>query len=164
MTFLNRIKALKEGLVNWAYVHGFKRLVDRQIEEHLLLRHHIFGGDSCRLHVARSASLMNALCNVSSGEIWIEDNVSLGHNVCLLTGAHDPALRGAERQNHWPTGGRDIIIREGTWIASNVTIIGPAEIGAHSVIAAGAVVRGDIPPGAMAAGVPAKVVKELKYA
>jgi acetyltransferase-like isoleucine patch superfamily enzyme len=69
-----------------------------------------------------------------------------------------------ERKENWSEGGHDIILREGVWIASNVTVIGPAEIGAHSVIAAGAVVRGNIPPGVMAAGVPAKVIRELKYA
>jgi acetyltransferase-like isoleucine patch superfamily enzyme len=148
----------------WLYARHIGPLVDRDIFDHLLMRHHVFGGDTRRVHVSPTATLMNALLNVSSGEIWIEDNVFLGHNVCLITGSHDPNLRGVERKENWAEGGRDIILREGVWIASNVTVIGPAEIGAHSVIAAGAVVRGNIPPGVMAAGVPAKVIRELKYA
>jgi acetyltransferase-like isoleucine patch superfamily enzyme len=148
----------------WLYARWIAPLVDRDIYAHLLMRHHVFGGNASKVHVSPTASLMNALLNVSSGEIWIEDNVFLGHNVCLITGSHDPNLRGVERKENWAAGGRDIIVREGVWIASNVTVIGPAEIGAHSVIAAGAVVRGNIPPGVVAAGVPAKVIKELKYA
>ncbi|WP_194946554.1 acyltransferase [Cupriavidus sp. U2] len=45
------------------------------------------------------------------------------------------------------------------WLASRATIIGDAHIGAGSTIAAGAVVKGDVPPCSVAAGVPAKIVK-----
>jgi acetyltransferase-like isoleucine patch superfamily enzyme len=148
----------------WLYARCVADLVDRDIYAHLLTRHHVFGGDISRVHVSPRAALMNALLNVSSGEIWIEENVFMGHNVCLITGWHDPDLSGVERKDKWAERGCDIIVREGVWIASNVTVIGPAEIGAHSVIAAGAVVRGNVPPGVMAGGVPAKVMKELKYA
>ena len=137
-------------------------LVEAQIQNHLLTRYHIFGGDASRVHLSKNVSLMNALLNVASGEIWIEEDVFLGHNVCLLTGSHDPATTGDARRRTWPHAGRDIILRRGVWIASNVTIIGPAEIGENSVIAAGAVVRGSIAPGVLAAGVPAKVIKQIK--
>lgn len=148
-------------LTSVIYRRWFAAQVDRQIEQHILMRSHVFGGDSEKVHLASTAIVNNALFNVSSGEIWVEDHVSFGHNVCLLTGAHEPAKRGAERQHEWVMSGHDIIIREGVWLASNVTVIGPAEIGAHTVIAAGAVVRGNIPPRVLAGGVPAKVIREI---
>ena len=45
------------------------------------------------------------------------------------------------------------------WLASKVSVLGGATVGDHSVIGAGAVVRGDIPPRSVAVGVPAKVIK-----
>lgn len=60
-----------------------------------------------------------------------------------------------------PTGGRDIVVRAGAWIASNATIIGPAVIGEHAVVAAGAVVLGNVEPEVVVAGVPARPVRGI---
>ncbi|HLP28146.1 MAG TPA: gamma carbonic anhydrase family protein [Candidatus Didemnitutus sp.] len=51
-------------------------------------------------------------------------------------------------------------------IGMNATILDGAQIGHHSMIAAGAVVREGfvVPPGTLAAGVPAKIVRELTEA
>lgn len=152
---------MMRALIRAIYKRFFAALVDEAIIRHMLLEYHVFGGDARRLELAPTAKVMNALFNVSSGTIRVEQNVTFGHNVSVLTGWHDPSRRGAERQEHWADKGHDIIIREGAWLASNVTIIGPAEIGAHAVIAAGAVVRGNIPARVLAGGVPAKVLKEI---
>ncbi len=45
------------------------------------------------------------------------------------------------------------------WIGTKVTVLAGVTIGDGAVIAAGSVVNKDIPPNALAAGVPAKVVK-----
>lgn len=46
------------------------------------------------------------------------------------------------------------------WIGANVTLLKGVEIGDGSIIAAGSVVSKNIPPGVLAGGVPAKVLKE----
>ena len=46
------------------------------------------------------------------------------------------------------------------WRGMNVTILKGVHIGTGAVIAAGAVVTKDIPAGCLAAGVPAKVIRE----
>ena len=61
-----------------------------------------------------------------------------------------------------PIIGNDIIIGDGCWIASGVTIIGSVNIGSHSIIGAGSVVTKDIPSHVFAAGAPAKIISELK--
>jgi acetyltransferase-like isoleucine patch superfamily enzyme len=64
---------------------------------------------------------------------------------------------------HFPQEGYDIVIRRGAWLASNVTVIGPCEIGENSVVAAGSVVTGDVAPNCLYAGVPARFVKEIDF-
>lgn len=61
----------------------------------------------------------------------------------------------------YPREGNYIVIEEGAWIASNVTVLGPCKIGKHSVVAAGAVVKGDVPSYHIVAGIPAKIVKKI---
>lgn len=53
----------------------------------------------------------------------------------------------------WITVGDDV------WIGQSVTILAPVEIGRGAVVAAGSLVVHDVPPYAIVAGVPARVVK-----
>lgn len=123
----------------------------------------VYGGDGIsasvaydRLHIAKHVSLMDAILNVNAGSITIEDYVFFGHGVSILTGTHNPGLRGLDRMLKVPREGRDIVIETGAWLASNVIVLGPCRIGANAVVAAGAVVRNDVKPGEIVAGVPAR--------
>jgi acetyltransferase-like isoleucine patch superfamily enzyme len=91
----------------------------------------------------------------------VQDHAFFGFNVCVLTGTHEYTLLDPRRQDAILTAVNNIVIEEGAWIATNVTIIGPARIGAWSVVASGALVRADVPPRTIVAGVPAKVVRSL---
>ncbi len=53
------------------------------------------------------------------------------------------------------------IIEDGVWIGARVIILRGCRIGKRSVIAAGAVVCQDVPPGEIWGGVPAKRIKKL---
>jgi acetyltransferase-like isoleucine patch superfamily enzyme len=53
----------------------------------------------------------------------------------------------------------DVVIGNDVWIGYGATIIGPCTIGDGAIIGAHALVRGDIPPYAVAVGVPAKVIR-----
>lgn len=54
---------------------------------------------------------------------------------------------------------KDVIIEDEIWAGSNVTILSGAHISRGCVIAAGAIVNKYIPPYAIVAGIPAKVIK-----
>ena len=45
-------------------------------------------------------------------------------------------------------------------VGAGAKILGPVTVGDHAIIAANAVVLKDVPPGAVAAGVPAKIIKQ----
>jgi acetyltransferase-like isoleucine patch superfamily enzyme len=55
---------------------------------------------------------------------------------------------------------REIHIGAGAWLAARVTVLPGARIGAGAVIAAGSVVAGEIPPNAVAGGIPARLLRD----
>lgn len=130
---------------------------------HQLLEEPLIYGDPSRVKIARTAVVNNALFNVSSGMITIEDHAFFGHNVALLTGTHDIQQRGQARQAGVPSQGRDIKVCSGAWVSSNATIIGPCVIGKDAVVAAGAVVLSDVDPGTVVGGVPARLLKVIEF-
>jgi acetyltransferase-like isoleucine patch superfamily enzyme len=149
----------------------FDRVIDRIIrrlsqylqpywEDSLLRQHHVYG-DPSMVELAETANVNNALFNVASGRIKIEDYVFFGHNVSVITGTHDYQKFDMERQTTIPKSGRDIVVKQGAWIASNVTILGPCQIGEHAVVAAGSVVIENVQPYSIVAGVPARKISEI---
>ncbi len=120
-------------------------------------------GDPARVKLAPNLAPNNCLFNTSSGEIRVEEDVCFGHNVCLLTGTHDIRKKGRDRITSFPDSGHDIVVRKGAWLSSNVTVLGPCEIGENAVIAAGSVVLDDVRPDSLYAGTPARFIKSIEY-
>ncbi|MGE5681349.1 MAG: acyltransferase [Bacillota bacterium] len=92
------------------------------------------------------------------GGIKIGNDVIMGPGVRIFSENHnysDPALpirkQGENRKG--------VVIEDNCWIGSGVTVLDGVRIGSGSVIAAGSVVTKDIPTDSIAAGVPAKVIK-----
>jgi maltose O-acetyltransferase len=56
----------------------------------------------------------------------------------------------------------DVKISDNVWIGANSMVLAGASIGRHSVIAAGSIVTGEIPPNCVAAGRPATVLKTFE--
>lgn len=118
-------------------------------------------GDARRLHVHPSAVVNDALFNLSSGEITVAEWAFFGHGVAVLTGTHDVTALDRERQVAVPRSGRDVVIGRGAWVSTNAVVLGPCRIGEHAVVAAGSVVRDDVPPYAVVGGVPARVLSTI---
>lgn len=72
----------------------------------------------------------------------------------------DPAARAAGLPDTEDQIG-DIVLEEDVWLATGVTISAGVRIGRGTVVAAGSVVTRDLPPGVLAAGVPARVIRPL---
>lgn len=83
----------------------------------------------------------------------------MGPNVSIFSATHSVELQ--ERLDGWERA-YPVSIGEDSWIGGNVTILGPCKIGKGVTVAAGAVVRGDIPDYTVVGGVPAKVLKHLE--
>ena len=90
------------------------------------------------------------------GGIVIGDGTFIGHNTVLATLDHD--IDPDKRHLLHPA---PIHIGNKVWIGAGVVITKGVTIGDNSIIAAGAVVKHNIPANVIAAGVPAKVIKEI---
>lgn len=100
----------------------------------------------------------NSGCRLQDqGGITIGDNALIGHNVVMATLNH--AFAPEHRGDLCPA---PIWIGNRVWIGANATILPGVTVGDGAIIAAGAVVTKDVPDNAVAAGVPAKVVKYVK--
>jgi maltose O-acetyltransferase len=115
-------------------------------------------------------------CNTSIGEnfyanydciiidvcpVTIGRNVFFAPRVCIYTAAHPID---AEVRNTLLEFGKPVSIGDDVWVGGNVVINPGVTIGSNVVIGSGSVVVKDIPDGVIAAGNPAKVIREITNA
>jgi acetyltransferase-like isoleucine patch superfamily enzyme len=153
------IAALIEERVAAEVQARLKPLVDEAVER-ALWGPRIYG-DERKLHLHPTAVVNDALFNLSSGEITIEEYAFFGHRVVIATGTHDIHTFDRERQVAVPKSGRDVVIGRGAWISTNAMVLGPCRIGEHAVVAAGSVVLADVPPYTVVGGVPARTLATI---
>lgn len=155
------VRRVRRRLVNFLAgpeLDGHIRTVARESR----LRDYVVFGDAERLTIGLETQVNDALFNVTSGTIVVRETAFFGHGVRVLTGTHDVTCLGVDRQLAVPTEGRDIVIDVGAWVSSYAMVLGPCTIGAHAVVASGAVVTGDVEPYTIVAGVPARPVGRVQ--
>lgn len=104
-----------------------------------------------------NGTYINFNCNfVDDGKIIIGEKVMFGPAVTIATVGHPikPDMR--EYMYTAP-----VQIQDNVWIGGNVTICPGVTIGENSVIGAGSVVTHDIPANCIAAGNPARVIRQI---
>lgn len=118
------------------------------------------------IHVGKECFVNYNCIFMDVAPITLGDGVWIGANVTIATPCH-PFLTEERLCADYPDGYHDleysapITIEDGCWICSSATICGGVTIGKNSIIAAGAVVNRDIPANCIAAGNPARVIREI---
>ena len=100
---------------------------------------------------------------VAAGAI-VNPGVRIGENVIVNTGAsvdHECLLDDGVHVGPGARLGGCVTVGRAVWIGIGATVIDRIRIGADAQLGAGAVVVDDIPPGVLAYGVPARVVRKL---
>ncbi len=112
------------------------------------------------LHIGDECELTGVSITVRSTSIHLGKRVLLAPNVIIVdSDFHSPFP--AHMRSHSPGYDRDapVVIEDDVWIGMNTLILKGVHIGAGALVAAGSVVTRDIPAGALAAGAPARIIK-----
>jgi UDP-2-acetamido-3-amino-2,3-dideoxy-glucuronate N-acetyltransferase len=112
--------------------------------------------------------LVGQNCKISSHSfvcegVTLEDGVFIGHGVMFTNDIYPRALNsGGNLQTEQDWSVIATVVRAGASIGSNATILAGVTIGRNAQIGAGAVVTKDVPDGAVAAGVPARIMGQVR--
>jgi acetyltransferase-like isoleucine patch superfamily enzyme len=106
-------------------------------------------------------------CKISSHTficegVVIEDNVFIGHGVIFTNDSYPRATTaegGLQTENDWKV--EPTVIKKGASIGSGATIICNTIVGENALVGAGSVVTKDVPPNAIVAGNPARVLRYI---
>lgn len=111
---------------------------------------------------------VGANCKISSHSflcegVTLEDGVFVGHGVMFI---NDRLPRAVTQEGTLQTEADwDVVrtlVKSRASIGSNATVMGGVTIGARAMVGAGAVVTSDVPDDAIVAGVPARIIGDMK--
>lgn len=127
----------------WHFCHVSAKAV---IGENVVLGQNVFVAN--RVKIGAGCKIQN---NVSIyDDVTLEDDVFCGPSM-VFTNVYNPRAHVVRKDEYRPT-----LVRKGATLGANSTIICGITIGVYAFIAAGAVIREDVPDYAMMAGVPAR--------
>ena len=113
-------------------------------------------------------AIVGRYCKISSHTficegVLIEDNVFVGHGVTFINDSYPRAttLEGnLQTEADWKV--EQTVIKKGASIGSGTTILSNTSIGENAIVGAGSVITKDVPPNAVVAGNPAKVLRFIE--
>jgi acetyltransferase-like isoleucine patch superfamily enzyme len=104
-------------------------------------------------------------CKISSHSficegVTLEDEVFVGHNVTFTNDRYPRATNaGGQLQTEADWSCIKTLVKKGASIGSSATLLCGITVGENAIIGAGSVVTKDVPPGAVVAGNPARIMK-----
>ena len=101
--------------------------------------------------ICNNVCLGNDTNLVAFQTIEIGDYSMAAAGLLIITGSHD-------KNSFEPLDNQRVVIGKGCWIGARVTILGGVSIGDGAIIGACSLVKYNVPPLAIVAGVPAKII------
>lgn len=144
------VKIFHPNLVN---LYGCKIGNDTKIGAFVEIQKNVRIGNRCKI------SSHSFLCD----GVIIEDEVFIGHGVMFTNDLYPRATNengSLKTESDWLT--IETLVKFGASIGSNATILPGISIGKKAIVGAGAVVIDNVPDYAIVAGVPAKVVGDVR--
>jgi UDP-2-acetamido-3-amino-2,3-dideoxy-glucuronate N-acetyltransferase len=114
----------------------------------------------------QKGALVGNRCKISSHSficegVTLEDEVFIGHGVMFINDRFPRATAGGALQTEADWNCIPTVVKRGASIGSNATILCGVEVGEGATVGAGSVVTRDVPPGAVVAGNPARVLRRV---
>ncbi|MEV6282227.1 DapH/DapD/GlmU-related protein [Kribbella sp. NPDC051770] len=136
---------------------AWSELTGRAVDDTFRLIPPVYSDHGVNVRVGRHV-FVNQGCRFNDvGGIELGDHVMLGPNVSLITSGHPVA----PDQRRSGITAAPIRVGPNAWIGASAIILQGVTIGADAVVAAGAVVTRDVPPRTLAAGTPARTIRQL---
>ncbi len=114
-----------------------------------IIRGHVEIGDDCSV---------NAYAHIA-GRVTIGRQCRIA-SLASIYGFNHGIARTDVPIMHQPTTTKGVVLHEDVWVGANAVIMDGVEIGAHCVVAAGAIVTQSFPPYKIIGGNPARVIKD----
>jgi acetyltransferase-like isoleucine patch superfamily enzyme len=150
---LNRIPFAERDAIRQAW----SELTGTTVDATFSLIPPVYSDHGLSIRVGRNV-FINQGCTLNDiGGIEIGDDVMIGPRVSLITSGHplDP------NQRRKQIVAAPIVIHRNVWLGAGAMVLQGVTVGEDSVVAAGAVVTRDVPPGTLVAGVPAQVLRPM---
>lgn len=135
----NGVHYIKPGTEINIYENG-QLLIGRWVQTNKRVTFTAIGG---KISIGKNTTFNRNDIIVSRDKITIGDNCSFGPNVCIYDHDHKFDRQGTKNKGY---NTNHIIIEDNCWIGANVVVLRGTHIGRGSVIGAGAVIKGEIPP------------------
>ena len=150
-----------QPMPGWRFGYWLRRRLVRRIFRHcgeaVLIKHGAYFGSGRDIELgARSQIGHNARID---HDVVIGEDVLMGPEVVMMSAGHafaDPAIP-INQQGETPR--RPVRIGNDVWIGTRAVIMPGVQVGNGAVIGATSVVTRDVPPLAVVAGVPARVIR-----
>jgi len=113
-------------------------------------------GDFRNLKIGRNCYIGDDVFFDLSNEIIIGDNTVISGRVSIIT--HADCHRSVFLSQHFPRECQPVHISNGVWLGFGATILSGVIVGPNSVVASDSLLREDVPPQTVFAGVPAKKI------
>ena len=140
---------------------GLLRFRGARIGRHVKLWRDVWVDHYPKLTIGEHVTLGKSVMLICGGEVSIGDNCMIGHGSQIISVGHRiPTLASGESMRFSGPDAAPITLEEDVWIGASAIVLPGTTIGRGTVVAAGAVVTGDLPANVIAGGVPAVVIKE----
>jgi acetyltransferase-like isoleucine patch superfamily enzyme len=139
----------------------FLRMVGANVGDRVVFYPRIWIAPGRNLSLGSDVDLALDVLISTAGGVEIGDRTLVGYRTQIISANHKigpltQSILGSGHERKKVTIGRDC------WIGGNCMILPGVTIGDGAVVAAGSVVTKDIPTGTIAAGVPARIIRERR--
>lgn len=184
LAFLKLYDRLKNKLFTLAIGRSMKRLGQRSTielplrssgEQGISIGNDVYIGADCwiacfqrdsaqhaRIQIGNRCSISGHCTITSKDSVELEEGVLIARYVYISDHSHSYNDVNTPIRDQGTTPANPVKIKRGAWIGQGAVICPGVTVGANSVVAANSIVKDDVPDHAIAAGAPARIVKQIK--
>lgn len=152
-----------KSLIMWT-IRSFPRKSSfGQVGQHTVIGHPCNIGNPAQVYLAEQVNMRYgiSIINTKYEKVMIKKYSVIAPQCTIVTNSHRATVGVPQfilGESHVNDKSGDVVIEEDVWVGANSTILAGVSIGRGATIGACALVTKDIPPYALAIGIPAKIV------